>query len=150
MHKNVTNHQQNKAQKGSMFNARASTGGRGINTRDKVRNQAIKIREYSNMNRSSMTNKKTRPATYGDKSRINTTENIGSLSNLHSNNKSFSKKRLLSNKSKRSESKRKLEKRNNEEKEQEILITKTYDLTLSIHKKSNNKKISYVNKYDKE
>ena len=66
----------------------------------------------------------------------------------------------MSDKSKLSHSKRSMSKTKHSEsakprqsendKEQEILITKTYDLTLNIHKKTNNKKISYVNKDDQE
>lgn len=132
-----------KKQKASMYNTRVSTGGRGINSRDKSMHKPTKIRDYS-MNRSNLTNKKTRPGTYGDKSKNNQTEHE------NSNSKSFTKNRVMSNKSKRSQSKKRSESKKAIAQEQEILITKTYDLTLSIHKKTNNKKISYVNKDDKE
>lgn len=126
-----------KQTKGSLFNSRVSTGGRmGVNINDRSMHKNTKIRDYS-MNRSTLTNKKTRPGTYGDKSRINyNTENVHSLSNVMSNSKSFSKKRITSNKSKLSHSKSKHNESHKKivPKEQEILITKTYDLTLSMHK----------------
>lgn len=63
-----------------------------MNVNDKPMHKNSKIRDYNSMNRSTLTNKKTRPGTYGDKSRANyNTENVNSLSNAMSHNKSFSK-----------------------------------------------------------
>ena len=141
--------------KGSMFNSR------GGYTTNPGFNKSSKIRKYSH-NRPYMAKPKTkgRPGTNYTSSRVNQTHYTNTSGHM---NQSFSHKqhRVMSNKSKLSQSKRSMSKTkhsesakprlaNEGEKEQEILITKTYDLSLNIHKKTNNKKISYVNKDTQE
>lgn len=104
-----------------------------------------------NKNKSSTAGRKTRPGTYGNKSAAQISENVGSQSNFHPNESTHSQKRLMTSyNQKRSESRRHLGQKKRSSKEQEILITKTYDLLLEVEKKSNHKKISYVNKDDQE
>lgn len=136
--------------KGSLFNSRVSTGGKGETRRDRDIRKPSNTKHSVNRNKSSTASKQTRPHTYGNKSLINKSDNIGSLSQILPRGRSYSKKRLSSQKGKRSRSRTRSVQRKRPSKEQEILITKTYDLTLDIQKKSIHKKISYVNKDDCE
>jgi hypothetical protein len=104
-----------------------------------------------NKNKSSTAGRKTRPGTYGNKSAAPISEKVVSQSNFHPNESTHSQKRLMTSyNQKRSESRRHLGQKKKSSKEQEILITKTYDLLLEVAKKSNHKKISYVNKDEHE
>lgn len=136
--------------KGSLFNARVSTGGKGDTRRDRDARKPSHTKHSINRNKSSTASKQTRPHTYGNKSLINKSDNIGSLSQILPRGRSYSKRRLSSKKDKRSRSRTRSVQRKRPSKEQEILITKTYDLSLDIQKKSIHKKISYVNKDDRE
>jgi azurin len=145
---NGANSTSKKTGKGSMFNSRVPTGGfssSGKNSR--IRNSS-QIRKY-NMNKSSTAGRKTRPDTQGNKSEAIRSENLASISNIHQNDHSKSRKRIMTSyKDKRSASRSRLGTNKKSNKEHEILITKTYDISLVVGKKSNHKKISYVNKDD--
>lgn len=143
---NVTKESQKQKTKISMFNSRVSNVIRGTRRdRDMRDNNRSQIKHYNNLNRSSIAGKKTRPNTFGNKSNLYNSEHVSSLTNIRAHSKkklgtSFKEKRRPMS-SRRPHIKK--------DKEILILVTKTYDLQLKIGK-SNNKKISYVNKDDRE
>ena len=137
----------NKPSIGSRFNTRVSTSNQVSNPRKKILNQAPS--RYNNLNKSSTADRKSRPNTYGkNRSQLNLSHHVTSSTNIKSNNISLTKNKLSGSKSRRDHSEKKIISKPT--KEQEILITKTYDLILNIGNKSNHKKISYVNKDEKE
>lgn len=136
-------HKPTKKTKISMFNARASTSNRGTRRDPQPRNRS-QIKHYSNLHHS--TSKKPRQRGFNTNPLSSSSVNLNSQYKLK-RNRSFTKKRLgTSYKEKRRPMSAR---RPAKTKQQEILITKIYDLSLNIGKKSN-KKISYINKDDKE
>jgi hypothetical protein len=141
---NATKESQKVKTKISMFNSRVSNATK-VTRRDKDTKERSQVKHYTNLNRSSANANKTRPNTYGNKSNLYNSHHVSSLTNIRAHSK---KKLGMSFKEKR----RPLSSRkHNGKKDKEILIlvTKTYDLQLKVGK-SNNKKISYVNKDEKE
>lgn len=143
---NITKGSQKQKTKISMFNSRVSNVTRGTRRdRDMRDNNMSQIKHYNNLNRSSIAGKKTRPNTFANKSNLYNSDHVSSLTNIRAHSKkklgtSFKEKRRPLS-SRRPHGKK--------DKEILILVTKTYDLQLKIGK-SNNKKISYVNKDEKE
>lgn len=121
---------------GSKFNNRVFTSNQATNPRKKIINQVPS--RYNNLNKSSTVERRGRPNTQGkNRSQLNLSYNVTSSTNLKSNNISLSKNKLSGSKSRRDYSEKKTASKVT--KEQEILITKTYDLVLNIGKKSNHK-----------
>jgi hypothetical protein len=127
----------------SMFNSRTSTGHKGTRRDPYPRNRS-QIKHYSHLQNSTTKNK--------PRHGYNTNPLSSSSVNLNSQyklkrNRSFTKKKFSSS---IKEKRRPMSaRRPAKSKQQEILITKIYDLSLGIGKKSN-KKISYINKDDRE
>jgi len=148
--------EKNKRTKVSLFNARVSGSvKRNRNIRHYENNS--QIRHYKNLNNSAVIPRKSRPRTYANKTHLASSDNLHSLSQIHGN-RSMSRRRLKTSykEKRRPMSSRKVHRK---PKEQEVLITKTYDLCLNIPKNlslgeekpsSISKKISYVNKDDRE
>lgn len=151
-----------------MFNNRAQTVDTKSGTRrDRIVKNPSNYNKLNNLNKSSTASKKTRPQTYGNKSLLNSSAKVRSMSNIHSKRRSESKSKLGAVKDRRSRSRSRSRSHSrardhNKSKVQEVLITKTYDLSLKISERpetasgkdsknqGTNKKISYVNKDTKE
>ena len=93
-----------KNRKSSKFNTRIATCNRDSNPRRKIIHHPQNNKKFASLRKSSTAESKSRPGTYGNKSQINISNRMSSLSNIKSSQASISRKKIYTSGSKHNSS----------------------------------------------